>query len=231
MIGFICNWCSYRAADLAGTSRIKYPPNVRLVRLMCSGRLDPAFVLKAFAGGADGVMVSGCWPGECHYIEQNIKALRRFVLLRRVSRRWASSPHASSSSGPARPRASASRRRSGGSSRRCAPSGPLAGVAMAPDPTSAAAAEPSAPGSAAPGRQTLQPSTQPSWRRCRHERQREAPLRDVLGRLAAVAATSRSSTSTRRSPTSRTPSRSSSGPSPWTPSTPTWRRCRTARST
>ena len=84
MIGFTCNWCSYRAADLAGTARIKYPPNVRLVRLMCSGRLDPAFVLKAFAGGADGVMVSGCWPGECHYIEQNIKALRRFILLRRV---------------------------------------------------------------------------------------------------------------------------------------------------
>ena len=84
LIGFTCNWCSYRAADLAGTARIKYPPNVRLVRLMCSGRLDPAFVLKAFAGGADGVMVSGCWPGECHYIEQNIKALRRFILLRRV---------------------------------------------------------------------------------------------------------------------------------------------------
>jgi F420-non-reducing hydrogenase iron-sulfur subunit len=84
MIGFTCNWCSYRAADLAGTARIKYPPNVRLIRLMCSGRLDPAFVLKAFAEGADGVMVSGCWPGECHYIEQNIKALRRFVLLRRV---------------------------------------------------------------------------------------------------------------------------------------------------
>lgn len=85
MIGFTCNWCSYRAADLAGTARIKYPPNVRLIRLMCSGRLDPAFVLKAFAEGADGVMVSGCWPGECHYIEQNIKALRRLTLLRRVT--------------------------------------------------------------------------------------------------------------------------------------------------
>jgi F420-non-reducing hydrogenase iron-sulfur subunit len=84
MIGFTCNWCSYRAADLAGTARIKYPPNVRLIRLMCSGRLDPAFVLKAFAEGADGVMISGCWPGECHYIEQNYKALRRFTLLRRV---------------------------------------------------------------------------------------------------------------------------------------------------
>ena len=84
IIGFTCNWCSYRAADLAGMSRIKYPPNVRLVRLMCSGRLDPEFVLRAFAGGADGVMVSGCHPGECHYLEQNYKALRRFVLLRRM---------------------------------------------------------------------------------------------------------------------------------------------------
>jgi len=84
IIGFTCNWCSYRAADLAGTARTKYPPNVRLIRLMCSGRLDPAFVLKALADGADAVMISGCHPGECHYIEQNIKALRRFELLRRT---------------------------------------------------------------------------------------------------------------------------------------------------
>jgi len=84
IIGFTCNWCSYRAADLAGTARIKYPPNVRLVRLMCAGRLDPTFVLKAFAGGADAVMVTGCWPGDCHYREQNFKGLRRFLLLRRV---------------------------------------------------------------------------------------------------------------------------------------------------
>ena len=84
LIGFTCNWCSYRAADLAGTARIKYPPNVRLVRLMCAGRLDPTFVLKAFAGGADGVVVSGCWPGDCHYREQNFKGLRRFLLLRRT---------------------------------------------------------------------------------------------------------------------------------------------------
>jgi F420-non-reducing hydrogenase iron-sulfur subunit len=84
IIGFTCNWCSYRAADLAGTARTKYPPNVRLVRLMCSGRLDPTFVLKAFAEGADAVMVTGCHPGECHYIEQNIKALRRFQLLQRT---------------------------------------------------------------------------------------------------------------------------------------------------
>ena len=84
IIGFTCNWCSYRAADLAGTSRIKYPPNVRLIRLMCSGRLDPTFVLKALASGADGVMITGCHPGECHYLEQNYKAMRRFQLLRRT---------------------------------------------------------------------------------------------------------------------------------------------------
>lgn len=84
IIGFTCNWCSYRAADLAGTSRVKYPPNVRLIRLMCSGRLDPAFVMKAFAEGADGVLITGCHPGECHYLEQNYKALRRFLLLRRT---------------------------------------------------------------------------------------------------------------------------------------------------
>jgi F420-non-reducing hydrogenase iron-sulfur subunit len=84
IIGFTCNWCSYRAADLAGTARVKYPPNIRLIRMMCSGRLDPAFVMKAFANGADGVMITGCHPGECHYIEQNYKALRRFLLLRRT---------------------------------------------------------------------------------------------------------------------------------------------------
>jgi F420-non-reducing hydrogenase iron-sulfur subunit len=84
IIGFTCNWCSYRAADLAGTARVKYPPNVRLIRLMCSGRLDPTFVLKAFASGADGVLITGCHPGECHYIEQNYKALRRYELMKRV---------------------------------------------------------------------------------------------------------------------------------------------------
>ncbi len=84
IIGFTCNWCSYRAADLAGTARVKYPPNVRLVRLMCSGRLDPTFVLKALSSGADAVLITGCHPGECHYIEQNYKALRRYLLLRRM---------------------------------------------------------------------------------------------------------------------------------------------------
>jgi len=84
VIGFTCNWCSYRAADMAGTARLKYPPNIRLVRLMCSGRLDPTFVLKALSGGADGVMITGCHPGECHYLEQNYKALRRYHLLQRT---------------------------------------------------------------------------------------------------------------------------------------------------
>ena len=84
IIGFTCNWCSYRAADTAGTARMKYAPNIRLIRLMCSGRLDPTFVFQAFANGADGVMITGCHPGDCHYVEQNFKALRRFILLKRV---------------------------------------------------------------------------------------------------------------------------------------------------
>jgi F420-non-reducing hydrogenase iron-sulfur subunit len=84
IIGFTCNWCSYRAADMAGTARVKYPPNVRLIRLMCSGRVDPTFVFKALSSGADGVLVTGCHPGDCHYIDQNYKALRRFLLMRRT---------------------------------------------------------------------------------------------------------------------------------------------------
>jgi len=84
IVGFTCNWCSYRAADMAGTARMKYAPNVRLIRLMCSGRLDPTFVFKAFANGADAVLVSGCHPGDCHYVNQNYKMLRRFNLMRRV---------------------------------------------------------------------------------------------------------------------------------------------------
>jgi F420-non-reducing hydrogenase iron-sulfur subunit len=92
ILGFTCNWCSYRAADLAGTARILYPPNIRLVRLMCSGRLDPAFVLAAFARGADAVLLSGCWPGECHYQVQNMKMLGRFHLLRRTLARLGIEP-------------------------------------------------------------------------------------------------------------------------------------------
>jgi F420-non-reducing hydrogenase iron-sulfur subunit len=86
IVAFLCNWCSYRAADLAGTSRIKYEPNVRIIRVMCSGRVDPTFVLKSFALGADGVMIAGCHPGECHYLEQNYKAMRRYHLLRHTLR-------------------------------------------------------------------------------------------------------------------------------------------------
>lgn len=84
IIGFTCNWCSYRAADRAGMARIKYAPNVRLIRVMCSGRIDPQFVLKAFADGADGVLISGCHPGDCHYVDQNYKAISRYLLLRRT---------------------------------------------------------------------------------------------------------------------------------------------------
>jgi F420-non-reducing hydrogenase iron-sulfur subunit len=88
IVGFLCNWCSYRAADLAGTSRIKYAPNMRSIRVMCSGRVDPQFILKALREGADGVMIAGCHPGECHYVSGNIKAFRRFILLKQMLRQW-----------------------------------------------------------------------------------------------------------------------------------------------
>jgi F420-non-reducing hydrogenase iron-sulfur subunit len=104
IIGFTCNWCSYRAADMAGTARKKYSPNIRLIRLMCSGRLDPAFVLKAFAGGADAVLVSGCHPGDCHYVEQNYKALRRFEMLKRTLTQMGIEPQRLHCSGPAPPK-------------------------------------------------------------------------------------------------------------------------------
>lgn len=81
LVGFFCNWCTYTAADTAGIGRMPIPANLRVIRLMCSGRLEPAFVLKAFAEGADGVLVGGCHPGQCHYQEGNYKALRRVTLL------------------------------------------------------------------------------------------------------------------------------------------------------
>ena len=84
IIAFFCNWCTYTAADLAGVSRMKYAPNMRIIRVMCSGRIDPQFVLEAFAKGADGVLIGGCHPNDCHYSEGNYKALRRFHLLRRM---------------------------------------------------------------------------------------------------------------------------------------------------
>jgi F420-non-reducing hydrogenase iron-sulfur subunit len=84
IVAFFCNWCTYTAADLAGVSRMKYAPNIRVIRLMCSGRLDPQFVMAAFAKGADGVLIGGCHPGDCHYVEGNYKALRRVTLLKRM---------------------------------------------------------------------------------------------------------------------------------------------------
>ena len=85
IIGFLCNWCSYAGADLAGVSRIQYPPNIRIIRVMCSGRIDPTFILEAFKDGADGVLVAGCHlPSDCHYISGNFKALRRITLLKKA---------------------------------------------------------------------------------------------------------------------------------------------------
>ena len=83
IVGFLCNWCSYAGADMTGTSRIPYPPNIRIIRVPCSGRVDPLFVLKAFQEGADGVMVLGCHPGDCHYSEGNYHARRRYALMHR----------------------------------------------------------------------------------------------------------------------------------------------------
>ncbi|MCX7920289.1 MAG: hydrogenase iron-sulfur subunit [bacterium] len=84
IVGFLCNWCSYTGADLAGTSRKKYAPNVRVIRVMCSGRVEPTFVLKAFEEGADGVLILGCHPGDCHYAEGNYKTMRRYPLLKKM---------------------------------------------------------------------------------------------------------------------------------------------------
>ena len=84
IVGFLCNWCSYAGADLAGVSRTQYPPTLRVVRVMCSGRIDPVFILEAFKSGADGVLVAGCHPGDCHYISGNYKAERRILLLQRA---------------------------------------------------------------------------------------------------------------------------------------------------
>jgi len=85
IVGFLCNWCAYAGADLAGVSRIQYPPNVRIVRVMCSGRIDPAFILEAFRSGADGVLVAGCHlPSDCHYLSGNFKAHRRVIMLKKL---------------------------------------------------------------------------------------------------------------------------------------------------
>jgi F420-non-reducing hydrogenase iron-sulfur subunit len=84
ILGILCNWCTYAGADLAGTSRMQYPANVRVIRIMCTGRLDPAFVLKALSVGADGVLISGCHIGDCHYLAGNFKSRRRVALLRKL---------------------------------------------------------------------------------------------------------------------------------------------------
>ncbi len=82
IVAFLCNWCSYAGADLAGISRLQYPPNVRVIRVPCSGRVNPIYVVKALAEGADGVLVSGCHPGDCHYISGNLSARRKFAFLK-----------------------------------------------------------------------------------------------------------------------------------------------------
>jgi coenzyme F420-reducing hydrogenase delta subunit len=88
IIAFVCNWCTYTAADLAGTSRLIYPPNVRIIRMMCTGMVDPKYVIKALLEGADAVLISGCHPGDCHYINGNFKARRRVKLLKEILPRF-----------------------------------------------------------------------------------------------------------------------------------------------
>jgi F420-non-reducing hydrogenase iron-sulfur subunit len=93
IIGILCNWCSYTGADLAGTARMKYPPNVYTVRVMCSGRVDPGFILDAFRAGADGVLICGCHPGDCHYVEGNYKCMRRIPLTKLVLEKMSIDPN------------------------------------------------------------------------------------------------------------------------------------------
>ena len=84
IVGFCCNWCAYAGADLAGISRFQYPPNLRMIRVMCSGAVDPGYVLEAFRYGADGVFIGGCHPGDCHYMVGNYKTLRKVLLLKKL---------------------------------------------------------------------------------------------------------------------------------------------------
>jgi len=93
IIGFLCNWCAYAGADLAGVSRIQYPPNIRIIRVMCSGRIDPVFILEAFKNGADGVLVAGCHlPSDCHYVNGNFKTLNRVTLLKKILQEFGIEP-------------------------------------------------------------------------------------------------------------------------------------------
>jgi len=84
IVGFLCNWCTYAGADLAGTSRIQYPPHIRIIRVMCSGSVDSVYVLRALLEGADAVFIGGCHPGDCHYVDGNYKARRKYVLLKSI---------------------------------------------------------------------------------------------------------------------------------------------------
>ncbi|GAB4432425.1 MAG: hydrogenase iron-sulfur subunit [bacterium] len=84
IVGFLCNWCTYTGADLAGTARIQYPPNIRVIRMMCSGGVDMVYVMKALLEGADGVLIGGCHPGDCHYQSGNFKARRRVAILKKI---------------------------------------------------------------------------------------------------------------------------------------------------
>ena len=88
IVAFLCNWCSYSGADLAGVSRIKSSPNVRIIRTMCSGRVDPSFIFRAFELGADGVLVAGCHFGDCHYLEGNFKTMRRIEMLKLIIKQF-----------------------------------------------------------------------------------------------------------------------------------------------
>lgn len=84
IVAFLCNWCSYAGADLAGVSRLQYGPNVRIIRVPCSGRIDPLYIMRALQNGADGVLVSGCHPGDCHYISGNLVARRKFAIMKKM---------------------------------------------------------------------------------------------------------------------------------------------------
>jgi coenzyme F420-reducing hydrogenase delta subunit len=92
IIVMVCNWCTYTAADLAGTSRLAYPANVRLVRLMCTGMIDVKYILKAFLDGADGVFIGGCHPGDCHYLNGNLKARKRVAGVRKIVEQFGFEP-------------------------------------------------------------------------------------------------------------------------------------------
>ena len=92
ILGFACNWCTYAGADLAGTSRLQYPPNIKIIRIMCTGRITPHFILAAFGKGADGILIGGCHPGDCHYIEGNYKAMRRVDLTKKLLNQFGIEP-------------------------------------------------------------------------------------------------------------------------------------------